>query len=65
MAKNTKLRIFLIDYYFGKKISLSTPFLEWYLNHGAVIADNYTVTKYVPNAAFNSFMTQVTQARLD
>ena len=58
-------RRLLIGSYFGKKISLSTPFLKWYLNHGVVITDNYTVTKYIPNAAFNSFMTQVAQARLD
>ena len=51
--------------YFGKKIGLSTPLLRWYLNHGLVITHIYTIVEYIPNAAFNSFMTQVAQARLD
>ena len=55
----------LIGSYFGKKIGLSTPLLKWYLNHGLVITHVYTVVEYIPNAAFNSFMTQVAQARLD
>ena len=58
-------RRLLIGSYFGKKIGLSTPLLKWYLNHGLVITHIYTVVEYIPNAAFNSFMTQVTQARLD
>ena len=55
----------LIGSYFGKKIGLSTPLLKWYLNHGLVISHIYTVIEYIPNAALNSFMTQVAQARLD
>ena len=55
----------LIGSYFGKKIGLSTPLLKWYLEHGLVITNIYAVIEYVPNAAFNSFMTQVAQARLD
>ena len=55
----------LIGSYFGKKIGLSTALLKWYLNHGLVITHIYTVVEYIPNATFNSFMTQVTQARLD
>ena len=51
--------------YFGKKIGLSTPLLKWYLEHGIVITNIYTVIEYIPNAAFNSFMMQVAQARLD
>ena len=39
--------------------------LKWYLEHGLVITHIYTVIEYIPNAAFNSFMTQVAQARLD
>ena len=57
-------RRLLIGSYFGKKISLSTPLLKWYLNHGLVITHIYTVVEYIPNAAFSSFMTQVAQARL-
>ena len=58
-------RRLLIGSYFGKKIGLSTPLLKWYLEHGLVITNIYTVIEYIPNAAFNSFMTQVAQARLD
>ena len=58
-------RRLLIGSYFGKKTGLSTPLLKWYLNHGLVITHIYTVVEYIPNAAFNSFMTQVAQARLD
>ena len=54
-------RRLLIGSYFGKKIGLSTPLLKWYLEHGIVITHIYTVIEYVPNAAFNSFMTQVAQ----
>ena len=58
-------RRLLIRSYFGKKIGLSTPLLKWYLEHGLVIFHIYIVIEYVPNAAFNSFMTQVAQALLD
>ena len=39
--------------------------LKWYLEHGLVVTCIYTVIKYIPNSAFNSFMTQVAQAHLD
>ena len=55
----------LIGSYFDKKIGLSMPLLKWYLEHRLVITNIYTVIEYVPNATFNSFMTQVAQARLD
>ena len=58
-------RRLLIGSYFGKKIGLSTPLLKWYLAHGLVVTNIYTVVEYVPNAAFNTIMTQVAQARLD
>ena len=58
-------RRLLIGSYFGKKIALSTPLLKWQLEHRLVITNIYTVAEYVPNAAFNTFMTQVAQARLD
>ena len=59
------LRRLLIGSYFGKKIRLSTPLLKWYLEHRLVLTNIYTVIEYVPNASFNSFMTQLPQARLD
>ena len=55
----------LIGSNFGKKIGLLTPLFRWYLNHGLVITHIYTVGEYIPKGAFNSFMMQVTQARLD
>ena len=55
----------LIGSYFGKKIGLSTPLLNWYSEHGLVVTCIYTVIEYIPYAAFNSFMTQVAPARLD
>ena len=55
----------LIVSYFVKKIDLSTPLLRWYLNHGLVITLICTVVKYILSAAFNSFMTQAAQARLN
>ena len=58
-------RQLLIGSFFGKKIGLSTPLLKWYLEHGLVITNIYTVMEYIPNAAISSFMTQVAQARLD
>ena len=58
-------RRLLIGSYFGKKIGLLTPLLKWYLNHGLVISHIYTVIEYLSNAALNSFMMQVAQARLD
>ena len=48
-----------------KKIGLLTPLLKWYLAHGLVVTNIYTVVEYVPNAAFNTFMSQVAQVRLD
>ena len=63
-VKDVPLRL-LIGSYFGKKIGFFTPLLKWYLEHGHVITNIYTVVEYISNAAFNSFMTQVAQARLD
>ena len=47
------------------KIGLSSPLLKWYLEHGLVITNIDTVVEYVPNPAFNTFMSQVAQACLD
>ena len=48
-----------------RKSDLTTPLLQWYLNHGLVITHIYTVVEYIPNTAFSSFMTQITQCRLE
>ena len=55
----------LIGSYFGKKIGLSMRLLKWYLAHGLVVTNIYTIVEYVPNAAFNTFMTPGAQTRLD
>ena len=62
--KDTPRRL-LIGSYFGEKIGLSTPLLQWYLNKGLVVTRIYTVVEYIPNAAFQDFATQVAQARLE
>ena len=66
MPKNTTFkdtpRRLLIGSYFGEKIGLSTPLLQWYLNKGLVETRIYTVVEYIPNAAFQDFATQVAQA---
>ena len=41
------------------------PLLKWYLEHGLVNRNIYTVIEYIPNAAFNSFMIQVAQPCLN
>ena len=55
----------LIGSYFGKKIGLTTPLLKRCLEHGLVITRINTTVKYIPNAAFSSFMTQIAQCRLE
>ena len=55
----------MIGSYFGKKFGLATPLLKRYLEHDLVIAPIYTTVEYIPNAAFSSFMTQITQCRLE
>ena len=55
----------LIGSYFRKKIGLTTPLLKWYLEHGLLITRIYTIVKYIPNAAFSSFMTQIAQCHLE
>ena len=37
----------IIGSYFGEKIGLTTPHLQWYLNHGLVIACIYTAVEYI------------------
>ena len=49
----------------GRKIRLTTPLLKWYLEHGLLITRIYTIVEYIPNAAFNSFMTQIAQCWLE
>ena len=51
-------RRLLIGSYFGKKDrTFDAILLKRYLEQGLVITNIYTVVEYIPNAAFNSFMT--------
>ena len=54
----------LIGSYLGKKIGLSTPLLKWYLKHGYVITNIYTIMEYAPHPTFKNFMTEVAEAQL-
>ena len=69
MPKNANIkdtpRRLLIGSYFGEKIGLSTPLLQWYLNKGLVVMCIHTVVEHNANAAFQGFSTQVTQAHLE
>ena len=62
--KETPCRL-LIGSYFGEKTGLSTPLLQWYLKKGLAVTRIYTLVEYIPNAAFQGFSTQVTQACLE
>ena len=62
--KDTPRGLF-IGSYFGEKIGLSTPLLQWYVKKGLVVTCIYTVVECIPNAAFQCFLTQVAQARLE
>ena len=60
--KDTPCRL-LIGSYFGEKIGLSTPSLQWYLNKGLVVMCIHSIILN-NNAAFQGFSTQVTQSHL-
>lgn len=53
----------LIGSYFGKKVLLGTPLLQWYLGHGLVITKVYQVIQYNPDSTFQAFVDEVTHAR--
>lgn len=53
----------LISSYFGNKILLSTPLLQWYLQHGLVVTKVYQVIQYKPSKCFKLFGEKVMEAR--
>lgn len=53
----------LLNSYFGKKILLATPLLQWYLNHGLVVTKLYQVIQYKPSKCFDQFGQAVMSAR--
>ena len=53
----------LLCSYFGRKILLATPLLQWYLNHGLKVTKVYQVVQYKPIACFKQFGEEVMKAR--
>ena len=53
----------LIGSFFGTKILLATPLVQWYLEHGLVITRIYQVIEYTPMACFKPFGEAVSNAR--
>ena len=53
----------LIDSYYGEKILLATPLLQWYLEHGLVVTKIYQVVQYWPEDCFKKFCEKVSQAQ--
>ena len=55
----------LIGSYYGEKILLATPLLQWYLEHGLVVTKIYQVLQYWPEDCFKKFGEEVSQAQRD
>ena len=53
----------LIGSYYGEKILLATPLLQWYLEHGLVVTKIYQVVHYWPEDCFKKFGEEVSQAQ--
>lgn len=53
----------LISSYFGEKILLATPLLQWYLNQGLEVTHIYQVVQYDAKDAFKAFGEMVSDAR--
>ena len=61
--KLTKPQRQLIGSYYGEKMLLGTPLLQWYLKKGLVVTQVYIVVEYTPEKTFNPFVKEVTEAR--
>ena len=53
----------LIGSFFGSKIMLATPLIQWYLHHGLIITHVYQIVEYHPNQCFVPFATTCTNNR--
>ena len=53
----------LIGSFFAKAILLTTPLIQWYLEHGLVVTDIHKVIEYRPQRCFEKFGETVTAAR--
>ena len=58
-----KPRRLLIASFYGEKIVLATPLLQWYLKHGLVVSHIYQSIQYDPSPCFASFADTVSDAR--
>ena len=56
-------RCSLIGSYFGEKILLATPLINWYLEHGLQVTRIYQVVEYTPKPCFKPFGEAVSNAR--
>ncbi|XP_071793479.1 uncharacterized protein [Asterias amurensis] len=53
----------LIGSMFGERILLTTPLLQWYINHGLEVLHIYEVIQYAKSPCFESFGNDVSNAR--
>ncbi|XP_071797162.1 uncharacterized protein [Asterias amurensis] len=53
----------LIGSMFGERILLTTPLLQWYINHGLEVVHIYEVIQYAKSPCFESFGNDVSNAR--
>ena len=56
-------RTLLVGGLSAKKILLATPLLQWYLQHGLIVAHVYQVFEFEPKKCFESFVHEITEAR--
>lgn len=53
----------LINSYWGQKILLTTPIVQWYLKNGLVVTRIYQVIEMKPKKCFTSIVEEITQKR--
>ena len=53
----------LLNSYFAQKILLSTPLLQWYINHGLKVTKLYQVIQFKLSKCFHKFGEEVMLAR--
>ncbi|KAK3085829.1 hypothetical protein FSP39_009262 [Pinctada imbricata] len=58
-----KPRRLLIGGMKARKLLLASPLLRWYLQHGLRVTHIYQVAEYIPMRCFQTFVTQVSEAR--
>ena len=61
---NFKSRHMLISGLKAAKFLLSTPLLQWYLNHNCIITRIYQIIEFQPQRSFSSFIDTVTKNRI-